>query len=77
MSDPAKYSTKEEVDEVKTTRDPIDHIKTMLQQAGVAEDEIKTIDNEVKAIVLEAVEFAQTSPEPDPSELYTDVYLEA
>ncbi len=77
MSDPAKYRTKEEVDEVKTTRDPIDHIKTMLQQAGVPEDEIKTIDNEVKAIVLEAVEFAQTSPEPDPSELYTDVYLEA
>jgi len=77
MSDPAKYRTKEEVDEVKTTRDPIDHIKTMLQQAGVAEDEIKTIDTEVKAIVLEAVEFAQTSPEPDPSELYTDVYLEA
>lgn len=77
MSDPAKYRTKEEVDEVKTTRDPIDHIKTMLQQAGVPEDEIKTIDNEVKAIVLEAVEFAQTSPEPEPSELYTDVYLEA
>ncbi|MDV6329344.1 MULTISPECIES: pyruvate dehydrogenase (acetyl-transferring) E1 component subunit alpha [unclassified Asticcacaulis] len=77
MSDPAKYRSKEEVDEVKTTRDPIDHIKTMLQQAGVAEDEIKTIDNEVKAIVLEAVDFAQTSPEPDPSELYTDVYTEA
>jgi pyruvate dehydrogenase E1 component alpha subunit len=77
MSDPAKYRSKEEVDEVKTTRDPIDHIKTMLQQAGVAEDEIKAIDNEVKAVVLAAVEFAQTSPEPDPSELYTDVYLEA
>ncbi|BEV12427.1 pyruvate dehydrogenase (acetyl-transferring) E1 component subunit alpha [Asticcacaulis sp. DW145] len=77
MSDPAKYRTKEEVDEVKTTRDPIDHIKTMLEQAGVEEAEIKAIDNEIKAIVLEAVEFAQTSPEPDPSELYTDVYLEA
>ncbi|MBW8880449.1 MAG: pyruvate dehydrogenase (acetyl-transferring) E1 component subunit alpha [Asticcacaulis sp.] len=77
MSDPAKYRTKEEVDEVKTTRDPIDHIKTMLQQAGVGEDEIKAIDNDVKAIVLEAVEFAQTSPEPDPSELYTEVYTEA
>ena len=77
MSDPAKYRSKEEVDEVKTTRDPIDHIKTMLQQSGVAEDEIKAIDAEIKAIVLEAVEFAQTSPEPDPSELYTDVYLEA
>jgi len=77
MSDPAKYRSKEEVDEVKTTRDPIDHIKTMLQQAGVAEDEIKALDNEVKAIVMEAVAFAQESPEPDPSELYTEVYLEA
>jgi pyruvate dehydrogenase E1 component alpha subunit len=77
MSDPAKYRSKEEVDEVKTKRDPIEHVKTMLQQAGVAEDEIKAIDAEVKAIVLEAVEFAQTSPEPDPSELYTEVYTEA
>ncbi|EGF90540.1 pyruvate dehydrogenase acetyl-transferring E1 component, alpha subunit [Asticcacaulis biprosthecium C19] len=77
MSDPAKYRSKEEVEEVKTTRDPIDHIKTMLQQAGVAEDEIKAIDADVKAIVLEAVEFAQTSPEPDPSELFTDIYTEA
>ncbi|WKL56659.1 pyruvate dehydrogenase (acetyl-transferring) E1 component subunit alpha [Asticcacaulis sp. ZE23SCel15] len=77
MSDPAKYRTKEEVDDVKKNRDPIDHIKTMIEQAGVTEDELKVIDNEIKAIVLEAVEFAQTSPEPDPSELYTDVYLEA
>jgi len=77
MSDPAKYRTKEEVDDVKKTRDPIDHIKTMLEQAGIPEAEIKAIDNEVKAIVLEAVEFAQTSPEPDPSELYTEVYIEA
>lgn len=77
MSDPAKYRTKEEVDDVKKNRDPIDHIKTMIEQAGVAEDELKAIDNEIKAIVLEAVEFAQTSPEPDASELYTDVYLEA
>ncbi|MGZ3298161.1 MAG: pyruvate dehydrogenase (acetyl-transferring) E1 component subunit alpha [Asticcacaulis sp.] len=77
MSDPAKYRTKEEVDAVKTQRDPIDHIKTMLEQAGVAEDEIKGIDNEIKTIVMAAVEFAQTSPEPDPSELYTDIYLEA
>ena len=77
MSDPAKYRSKEEVDEVKTTRDPIDHVKTMLEQAGVGEDELKAVDNEVKTIVMAAVEFAQTSPEPDPSEMYTDVYLEA
>ena len=77
MSDPAKYRTKEEVDQVKTTRDPIDHIKTLLAAAKATEDELKAIDNEVKAIVAEAVQFAQESPEPDPSELYTDVYVEA
>ncbi|MFN3230177.1 MAG: pyruvate dehydrogenase (acetyl-transferring) E1 component subunit alpha [Asticcacaulis sp.] len=77
MSDPAKYRSKDEVEDVKKNRDPIDHIKPMLEQAGITEDEIKAIDNEIKAIVLEAVEFAQTSPEPDPSELMTDIYLEA
>ena len=77
MSDPAKYRTKEEVDEVKTTRDPIDHIKERLAAAGVTEDDLKGVDAEVKRIVAEAAEFARTSPEPDPSELYTDVYLEA
>ena len=77
MSDPAKYRSKEEVDEVKKTRDPIDHIKMLLDEAGAKEDELKAIDAEIKAIVAEAVQFAQESPEPDPSELYTDVYLEA
>jgi len=77
MSDPAKYRTKEEVDEVKKTRDPIDHLKMLLAAAKATEDELKAIDNEVKAIVAEAVQFAQESPEPDASELYTDVYVEA
>ncbi|MBB3871181.1 pyruvate dehydrogenase (acetyl-transferring) E1 component subunit alpha [Brevundimonas mediterranea] len=77
MSDPAKYRTKEEVDEVKKTRDPIDHIKALLAAANATEEELKVIDNEIKAIVAEAVQFAQESPEPDPSELYTDVYVEA
>jgi len=76
MSDPAKYRTKEEVDEVKKTRDPIEHIRALLDAAKATEDEIKAIDNEIKAIVAEAVQFAQESPEPDPSELYTDVYVE-
>jgi len=58
MSDPAKYRTKEEVDEVKATRDPIDHIKMLLAAANATEDELKTIDNEVKAIVAAAVQFA-------------------
>ncbi|MBI1408004.1 MAG: pyruvate dehydrogenase (acetyl-transferring) E1 component subunit alpha [Caulobacter sp.] len=77
MSDPAKYRTKEEVDEVKKTRDPIDHLREKLDAAKVGEDELKTIDAEVKRIVADAAEFARTSPEPEPSELYTDVYLEA
>jgi pyruvate dehydrogenase E1 component alpha subunit len=77
MSDPAKYRTKEEVDEVKKTRDPIDHIKQLMAEAGVKDDAIKQVDDAIKAIVLEAVDFAQQSPEPDVSELYTDVYVEA
>jgi pyruvate dehydrogenase E1 component alpha subunit len=77
MSDPAKYRSKEEVDDVKKNRDPIDHIREMMVMAGVNDEAIKAIDSDIKAMVLEAVEFAQTSPEPDPSELYTDVYTEA
>ena len=77
MSDPAKYRTKEEVDEVKKTRDPIDHVRGLMAGAGVKEEAIKTIDEDIKRIVLDAVDFAQKSPEPDPSELYTDIYLEA
>ena len=77
MSDPAKYRTKEEVDEVKQTRDPIEHLRERLDAVGVTEDDLKSVDADVKRIVAEAAEFARTSPEPDPSELYTDVYLEA
>ncbi|MDO1559911.1 pyruvate dehydrogenase (acetyl-transferring) E1 component subunit alpha [Brevundimonas sp. 2R-24] len=77
MSDPAKYRTKEEVDEVKKTRDPIEHVKMLLDRAGATEADLKPIEDEVKVIVAEAVQFAQESPEPDPSELYTDVYQEA
>jgi pyruvate dehydrogenase E1 component alpha subunit len=77
MSDPAKYRSKEEVDDVRKTRDPIDHLKAKLEGAGIPEERLKEIDNAVKQIVLDAAEYARTSPEPDPSELYTDVYLEA
>ena len=78
MSDPAKYRTREEVDEVRKTRDPIDHLQELLEKKGWADEAaLKAIDAEVKKIVAAAAEFARTSPEPDPSELYTDVYLEA
>lgn len=77
MSDPAKYRTREEVDEVRKTRDPIDHLRERLEAIGAGDEAaLAAIDADVKAVVAEAVEFARTSPEPDPSALYTDVYAE-
>jgi pyruvate dehydrogenase E1 component alpha subunit len=77
MSDPAKYRTREEVDEVRKTRDPIDHLRERLEVLGAGDEAtLAAIDADVKAVVAEAVEFARTSPEPDPSALYTDVYAE-
>ncbi|HEX4183206.1 MAG TPA: pyruvate dehydrogenase (acetyl-transferring) E1 component subunit alpha [Caulobacteraceae bacterium] len=78
MSDPQKYRTRDEIDEVRKTRDPIDHLQERLEKAGLADDAaLKAIDAEVKKIIADAAEFARTAPEPDPSELYTDVYVEA
>ncbi|MDZ4052764.1 MAG: thiamine pyrophosphate-dependent enzyme, partial [Phenylobacterium sp.] len=78
MSDPAKYRTREEVDEVRKTRDPIEHLREKLEKDGVADEAtLKAIDAEVKRIVADAAEFARTSPEPELSELYTEVYVEA
>ncbi|WP_417489308.1 pyruvate dehydrogenase (acetyl-transferring) E1 component subunit alpha [Maricaulis sp.] len=78
MSDPAKYRTREEVDDIRSHHDPIDLIRKRLVEGGHAsEDDLKAIDKEAKAVVNAAAEFAKTSPEPDPSELYTDVLLEA
>ena len=78
MSDPAKYRTREEVDEVRKHRDPIDHLRDRLFELGYAtEEDFKAIDANVKAVVAEAAEFARTSPEPDPKELWTDVYADA
>ncbi len=78
MSDPAKYRTREEVEEVRTQRDPIDHVKALLIAEGAAsEDGLKEIDRDVRAIVVEAARFAQENPEPEPQELYTDIYEEA
>ena len=76
MSDPAKYRTREEVQKIRTERDCIDHARARLAEAGTEEAEIKRIDDEVKRIVQDAAEFAQSSPEPDPAELWTDVLVE-
>ncbi|HXQ46183.1 MAG TPA: pyruvate dehydrogenase (acetyl-transferring) E1 component subunit alpha [Caulobacteraceae bacterium] len=77
MSDPGKYRTREEIDEVRKHRDPIDHVEELLRSNGMADDaSMKALDAEVRRIVADAAEFARTAPEPDPGELYTDVYLE-
>ncbi|MDX1402329.1 MAG: pyruvate dehydrogenase (acetyl-transferring) E1 component subunit alpha [Kiloniellales bacterium] len=78
MSDPAKYRTKEEVQKVRQERDPIERMRDQLLKAGHADEAaLKEVDKEVKAIVSKAADFAQESPEPSPSELYTDVYVNA
>ncbi len=76
MSDPAKYRSKEEVSTMKTERDPITQVKDMLQKQGVEEAELKQTDKDIKAIVSEAAEFAQASPEPHVDELWTDILVE-
>ncbi len=75
MSDPAKYRTREEVQKVREEKDPIDHVRDLLVQGKHAsEDDLKSIDKEIKAIVNESAQFAQESPEPALEELWTDIY---
>ncbi|WP_435641815.1 pyruvate dehydrogenase (acetyl-transferring) E1 component subunit alpha [Micavibrio aeruginosavorus] len=76
MSDPGKYRSKEEVEKFKTESDPIERIRKLLEAEGVTEDDLKPIEKEIKDIVNEAAQFAQESPEPDVSELWTDVLVE-
>jgi pyruvate dehydrogenase E1 component alpha subunit len=75
MSDPAKYRTREEVQEVREHNDPISHAERELVAMGVKEDDLKAIDKEIKDIVVEAAKFAEDAPEPAPEELYTDVLV--
>ena len=75
MSDPAKYRTREEVQKIREERDPIENVRELILQGKHAtDDDLKVIDREIKAIVNEAAEFARESPEPDVSELWTDIY---
>jgi len=78
MSDPAKYRTKKEVSKVRQESDPLDTLRRYLTDNKLADDAVfKDLDREVKAVVTEAADFSQESPEPDPSELYTDILIEA
>jgi pyruvate dehydrogenase E1 component alpha subunit len=74
MSDPAKYRTREEVQDVREHHDPIDHARARILAEGYAsEDELKKIETDVRDRVVAAAEYAQSGPEPDPSELWTDI----
>jgi pyruvate dehydrogenase E1 component alpha subunit len=78
MSDPAKYRTREEVQKMREEHDPIEQVRRRLLEGKLAsEDEMKTIDADIRNIVNGAAEFAQSDPEPDESELWTDVLLPA
>jgi pyruvate dehydrogenase E1 component alpha subunit len=76
VSDPAKYRSKDEVKDYME-RDPVKYVENKLLELGLAkEEEIKTIKTQIKDEIAEAVEFAEQSPLPDPSELYTDNYVQ-
>ncbi|MYL97962.1 pyruvate dehydrogenase (acetyl-transferring) E1 component subunit alpha [Novosphingobium sp. FGD1] len=77
MSDPAKYRSREEVQGVRDKRDPIEHAKAELMEMGVTEESLKEIDKRVRAQVAVSADFAESSPEPNPTELYTDVLVES
>ncbi len=76
MSDPGNYRSKEEVSNMREKYDPIDLYRNyILEQKLVTEEDLKSVEKEIKKIVEDAVEFAQNSPEPDEAELYTEVYI--
>jgi len=75
MSDPAKYRSREEVQDMRDNHDPIEAAKVELLKRGVTEEKIKEIDKRIRQTVAEAADFAESSPEPDMAELYTDVLV--
>jgi pyruvate dehydrogenase E1 component subunit alpha len=78
MSDPAKYRSREEVSRMRAEHDPIDHLRRRLIDDHQADDaELKQIEKRARDLVAEAAQYAQDCPEPDPSELWTDVLAEA
>ena len=76
MSDPAKYRSRDEVQEMREKHDPIEAAKVELIARGMSEDKLKDIDKAIRTRVSEAADFAESSPEPEMGELYTDVLVE-
>ncbi len=75
MSDPAKYRTRDEVDKIRKTSDPIENIKSLLNKMGVEDKTLRDIDTDIKSVIAEAAKFAQDSPEPSEDELFTDITI--
>ncbi len=76
MSDPAKYRTKDEVQKMRSEHDPIEQVRQrLLKKKWASEDDLKAEDKKVREVVTDAADFAQADPEPDASELYTDILL--
>ena len=75
MSDPGKYRTREEVQETRENRDPIERVRALLiSKKYLTEENIKDIDKKAKENVAKAAELAREKEMPDNSELYKDVY---
>ena len=76
MSDPAKYRTREEVQKMREEHDPIEQVRArLIRNKQATEDDLKAIDAKVRAVVADSAEFASHDPEPDVSELWTDITL--
>lgn len=76
MSDPAKYRSKEEVQKMRDEHDPIEQVrKRVLENKWSSEDDLNKIDKDVRSVMNAAAEFATNDPEPDPSELWTDILV--
>ena len=75
MSDPAKYRTREEVNKMRDEHDPIDMVRArLIEKKWASEEQLKDIEKRIRDVVTESADFAQAGPEPDPSELWTDIY---
>ena len=78
MSDPAKYRSKDEVQKMRGEYDPIEMVKErIISNKWQTEDDLKVIDKDIREIVATSAEFAKSDPEPEPSELYTDILIDA
>ncbi len=79
MSDPGTtYRTREEIQRMRSTNDPIAGLKQHILDWGVAqEDELKSIDKEARSFVNEEVAAAEAMPHPDPTAkiLFEDIYV--